>query len=56
MVEGLAVMDTANDGFTVTATVEVDVQPLEPAAVTVYVVLDVGDTTAPVDKLPGIMV
>jgi hypothetical protein len=37
-------------------TVLVAVQPLAPVPVTVYIVLVDGDTMAPLDKLPGVIV
>jgi hypothetical protein len=55
MAVGRAVAPAVGNGFTVTATVAVLVQPLLSVAVTVYVVFAEGDTVwlAPV-RLPGI--
>jgi hypothetical protein len=56
MVDGLADKPTVGFGLTVIDTVLVEVQPLATAPVTVYIVVMVGDTIAPLLKLPGIMV
>ena len=57
MVAGLAVALTTGNGITVICTVAVPVHPPDPAPVTVYIVVNAGETTSGLELLlPGFQV